>query len=582
MSSRLFRCVFAAGLASWFGASRADACGGFFCSASPVDQSAERIVFAVDEQSQRTEMIVQITYQGADDAFAWLLPVAAVPENRAVFPNGALVPLDAQTGPSFVPPDNCPMALAVPRAESGSNDDAAGAPGVTILVRETVGPYDVVVLESADAAKTFAWLTENKYRLAPAMKPYLELYTAQGMKFLALKLTADATVQDIQPFRMTLPGTTPSIPLRLTAVAAEPEMGIVVWILGARRYEPANAPELDVPSAELKWSANSFPIRTNWPELVARKVDEQGGRGWVVEQAGASANVSSLLSTSFANTPDQIAARDALLGLFVGKPYMTRLYTRLSPEEMSYDPLFKQSDKPAVDRQRTLPYSAAQCSDRTPTVDPCDFTACGQLGLCAELQDKSASSAGCACAPGSTARAIAGPQGVSVNCQDQRMSFMNPGDRDDAGNVLADPCVGYDCGAHGRCVAMNLTPTCECEQGFVATASANAQGQRLVSCQVPARTIATGFYNRRPPALAPGMVAGRTVALVAPQAQPDVALPATYGEPTPAPQAKADSGCRLAGPEREQGALAALFAAMLFVRRRRLALLMLRKRRAPV
>jgi len=41
--------------------SRVDACGGFFCSASPVDQSAERIVFAVDEQTQRTDMIVQIS-----------------------------------------------------------------------------------------------------------------------------------------------------------------------------------------------------------------------------------------------------------------------------------------------------------------------------------------------------------------------------------------------------------------------------------------------------------------------------------------------------------------------------------------
>jgi hypothetical protein len=544
--------------------SRADACGGFFCSTTPVDQSAERIVFAVDEVAQTTDMVVQISYQGADEAFAWLLPVAAVPQNREVFPNGALVPLDAQTGPLFQLPDDC---RGIPVFAAGSpnsiNEEASGDPGVVIHVQETVGPYDVVVLESTDAEKTFAWLTENKYRLAPAMKPYLQLYTAAGMKFLALKLTANATVQDIQPFKMTLPGTTPSIPLRLTAVAAEPEMGIVVWILGARRYEPANAPELDLQSAELKWSA--FPIRTNWTELVARKVDAEGGRGWVVEQATKSADVTSLLGNAFANTPDQLEARDALLGLFANKPYMTRLYTRVSAEEMSYDPLFKQSDKADVSRTRTLPFDKAQCSDRS-TVDPCDFSACGQLGLCAEPANKSlGTQVACACAPGSTARATNGPQGLTVTCQDERMSFMNPGDRDEAGNVLADPCVGYSCGEHGRCVAMNLTPTCECEEGFVAIARSDAAGARSVTCDAPTKAIAKSFYNRRPPALAPGMVAGREVSLSAPADAPDMMLPPMYGEPTVTAVTKTDDGCNLAGSA--HGGL--LFALALLARRRR-------------
>ena len=200
-----------AALAMLLTPSRVDACGGFFCSASPVDQSAERIVFAVDEQTQRTDMIVQISYQGADDAFAWLLPVATVPDNRAVFPDGALTPLDAQTGPSFVAPENC-RRLAFPTSveDSGGDEAEEDHDGVTIHVQETVGPYDVVVLESADAEKTFRWLTDNKYRLSPAMKPYLQLYTEAGMKFLALKLTAKATVADIQPFRICLLYTSPS------------------------------------------------------------------------------------------------------------------------------------------------------------------------------------------------------------------------------------------------------------------------------------------------------------------------------------------------------------------------------------
>jgi hypothetical protein len=49
------------------------------------------------------------------------------------------------------------------------------------------------------------------------------------------------------------------------------------------------------------------------------------------------------------------------------------------------------------------------------------------------------------------------------------MSFLNPGDRETPeATPLAEPCVGFDCGA-GTCVPMNMTPTCVCDEGMVAT-----------------------------------------------------------------------------------------------------------------
>ena len=145
---------------------------------------------------------------------------------------------------------------------------------------ETIDAYDVAVIQSDSADATYQWLLANGYRMSSVMKPYIELYTQQRMMFLALKLTADATTQDIKPFKMTLPGTTPSIPLRLTAIAAEPEMGVVVWILGQQRYEPANSDEITIPKEELRW--RPYSLQTNWTQLVAQHVNERGGRGWVV------------------------------------------------------------------------------------------------------------------------------------------------------------------------------------------------------------------------------------------------------------------------------------------------------------
>src|SRR5262245_11571312 len=58
--------------------SEALACGGFFCSRVPVDQSGENIVFGVD--GRRVEAHVQIQYQGAAEKFAWVVPVPSLPQ----------------------------------------------------------------------------------------------------------------------------------------------------------------------------------------------------------------------------------------------------------------------------------------------------------------------------------------------------------------------------------------------------------------------------------------------------------------------------------------------------------------------
>src|ERR671928_78331 len=57
----------------------AHACGGFFCTNVPVDQAAERIIFAVNDDGT-IDAYVQINYTGAPDAFAWVVPVPNPPK----------------------------------------------------------------------------------------------------------------------------------------------------------------------------------------------------------------------------------------------------------------------------------------------------------------------------------------------------------------------------------------------------------------------------------------------------------------------------------------------------------------------
>jgi len=487
--------------------SESEACGGLFCGRTPVDQTAERILFEVADDSVR--MTTQISFNGDAADFAWVLPLPEVPDpdSLGVFSQRALAVLDSRSGPIFY--DDCSQDVA-----QGQGTASGGAVGdVTVHIRAEVDAYDVSVVESSDPTALSRWLRDNGYRVTPAMQPYLDLYTAEGMKFLALKLREAAEVSDLKPFSFTLPGTAPSIPLRMTSLAAEPEMSIVVWVLGDQRYEAKNWMNVEVDPSDLRFFAGAGPPKINWGRLVAQEVDEAGGQGWVTEFAGSTDIFvepleNQIASGNFTDPDDEPAAR-ALLEVLKPHPYITRFYSRVSAEEMASDPVFGRSAGGEVTGVYRLS-TPDQCSAREST-DPCEFTTCGAGGLCRTvgIDDGSGSLtsvAGCACVPGATARTTVAPDGsASVICQDLRMSFLNPGDQEAGGETLPDPCATFDCGEHGSCRAVNMTPTCVCDQGYVAIGAIADTGRRDTTCVLPDQAVEAAFYERTlpPPSLLP-------------------------------------------------------------------------------
>jgi hypothetical protein len=171
------------------------------------------------------------------------------------------------------------------------------------------------------------------------------------------------------------------------------------------------------------------------------------------------------------------------------------------------------------------------------------------------------------------------------------MSFLNPGDREtEDADVLPDACAGYDCGEHGRCTAMNMTPTCVCDQGFVGVTRTNTAGDRRVTCTAPDDAVPAAFYDKRLAPLPVELPGGRDVGVpeVVPMATP-TPTPATVpvtplpGPPSaafPMPRANPDypastpgspasasagsnGGCGLAQPSGDGAALAGLAALLL-------------------
>jgi hypothetical protein len=148
--------------------------------------------------------------------------------------------------------------------------------------------------------------------------------------------------------------------------------------------------------------------------------------------------------------------------------------------------------------------------------------------------------AGCACLPGATARPTFAPDGTpTVICQDGRLSFLNAGDREtETSDALPDACAGFSCGRNGQCVAMNMTPTCVCDQGFVAIpAAASPEVQRGITCIRPPELVPASFYEGRLPALPDELPGGRQVMITEPMPMTgdgdgDPTLPdPTYSEP---------------------------------------------------
>jgi len=452
--------------------STADACGGFFCQITPVEQNAERILFEINPDGTLTT-VVEISYAGEPEAFSWVVPVLETPDLLAV-PPSTLRLLDGGTVPSIIPPPtkcSTPQAGGFGMSRGAENaptaDDAGG--GVTVEDLPTVGPFEPEVVSSDDAGALIEWLNDNGYLITPAMEPFVAQYVASGMKFLAMKLTPGADTADITPIAMTYAGTSPMVPITLTSVSAEPEMGVMVFIAGQGRYESDNFTNMTVDVADVQ--ADPRNGANNYYPLLSWLIDEAGGRAFVTEYADTSRVTQAGIDNFFMGTADEPEARTYVTDMLTRSAYVTRMYTRLSGWEMVMDPSFARAGSDAT-VGRLLDLSdrpAVEVCGPNSEPEPCGQMYCGESSMCATTDS---GIDGCVCGANSTARVIREPGGPggflreTVVCQNTELELLGDIVGTDAGP--ADPCDISACGEFGECMAVNGFPTCSCDEGFAA------------------------------------------------------------------------------------------------------------------
>ncbi len=439
----------------------ASASGGLFADAVQtvaVEQNLGRVLLRVNDDGTVTAAI-EISYSGSPEAFAWVIPVPEEPVLDVV-PPSALRMLDAATAPRIVPP---PLA-SPPLGDDDDDDDSAWddedpvAPDVYEL--EQVGPYEPTLLDPEDPDGLIDWLRGHDYLVTDEMEPYLASYVERGMSFLALRLAPEAGVADIQPLAISWTADEPSLPLILTGVAAEPEMGIAVFLAGGSTYEPVTHASLLVDPDLLQ--ADPRTGRNNYYGLVSWLADQEGGQAFFTEYSDATADLAGRLDALELSAADADEARLFLDELAEDSAWLTRLYTRASGEELVADAVFSSmNNQAAVGPLHDL-------SGRTPVPlelpgVPCGDTYCGPGGSCATTDVPGVD--GCSCDDGFAARAIAGPLvaaaevAPSLTCQDTGFDLMASVEAD-----LDDPCAAWDCGL-GACVVTGGVAACACQDG---------------------------------------------------------------------------------------------------------------------
>lgn len=425
------------------------ACGGFFCNNSqPVDQAGERILFAVEGTTVTAQ--IQIQYTGPSEKFSWVLPMPSEP-TVGLGSDLVFTRLQALTDPQFninwEQSQDCWYGCDELQA-GGSTGGTTGEGGtdnggVSILAEGAVGAFEYKVVQGETGEALFNWLNENGYDQPDAAEAIVTHYVNMEYVFLAVKLNKNAEAGDLQPLVLTY--TAPDlacVPLRLTSIAATPDMPVWSWILGSARAVPMNFFHVQLNAKAYNWlgcagwwGSGSAACANAYVDMVTKAANAANGNAFVTEFAGKSAGMklhfpgelnteplkklttpSAFLQGMLeANFPRNSATQQVIMkwipkpadedlpeecktlnsfynigqvdecsthipdwtfdpigmaddmndrlvkpleetqALFDKHPYLTRVFTTISPEEMTKDPMFSfNPDLPDVDRLHTV------------------------------------------------------------------------------------------------------------------------------------------------------------------------------------------------------------------------------------
>ncbi|PCC72614.1 Myxococcales GC_trans_RRR domain-containing protein/MYXO-CTERM domain-containing protein [Nannocystis exedens] len=284
----------------------AEACGVNGCDGGvpgpmPVNQDGENVLFVLNPGEVEVHIQISIDPNTNAQKFAWLIPIAQIPE----FEVGSQPLFDALLQAS-VPQyglnqsfEQCgdqglSGGLTAPNGgtdggfDSGTGEAATtGATGGDdpVLLKTTAGAFEIVVLQDKTVAPIKQWLIDNDFLWIDGADDTFQQYLDEGQVIVALKLAGGADEGDVHPIVLRYPSDENCFPLRLTRFSSVQDMDIRVFLLANGRAAPTNYRHVLVNPLKIDW----FNFAANYKDVITKAVDEleADGLAFVTEYAGA-------------------------------------------------------------------------------------------------------------------------------------------------------------------------------------------------------------------------------------------------------------------------------------------------------
>lgn len=232
LAARLFALVLGMALALTWSTADACGCGVYIPREGDANVSQERALIRWDGQTE--DIVMALGVLGQSKEAAVILPV----------PSPAKVKLgDAKVFDAL-------QELTKPRVEKqyglfpslmmGAGAAPTGAAPVSLLERQTLGPFDVSSLAATDANALGDWLKTNGYDFPPEIAAAMEPYVAKNWFYVAVRLTPGANGAALKgmldPLWVTFASDKIVYPMRPSALARS-SLGIFLYVLADHRVE---------------------------------------------------------------------------------------------------------------------------------------------------------------------------------------------------------------------------------------------------------------------------------------------------------------------------------------------------------
>ncbi|MBC8424133.1 DUF2330 domain-containing protein [bacterium] len=188
------------------------------------------------------ELVIEVKFEGAVEDFAWLVPLPAVPEVRAVdkylFEALSKATQDPQVG----------YGLHQMTASLGISD---GLGDVDVISRQKVGVYDLAVLAGGSEGRLASWLEREGFRIPDHGTGIVDEYLERDWVFAAMRIdpsemgvdTVAASLADgtIEPILFRFPAVEPVYPLRISSIMGQASE-ILLYVLADEALVPEPMP----------------------------------------------------------------------------------------------------------------------------------------------------------------------------------------------------------------------------------------------------------------------------------------------------------------------------------------------------